>query len=99
MAIAGIVLNVVEGRLPETREALRVVAGVVDVQGVEDDGKLAVVLESPSQKLQADLEALRAMAHVLQLDVAYINYEEDLDAQGHMACPGHEPRRCKGGAS
>lgn len=103
MAIAGIVLQVTQGRLPETREALRALAGVVDVQGVEDDAKLAVVLESPSRTLQADLEALRAIAHVLQLDVAYVNYEEDLDDQGRMPCPEHAPRPCKspckGGAS
>lgn len=95
MAIAGLVLNVAEGRLPETREALRAFPGVVDVQGVEDDCKLAAVLESPSQKLQEDLEALREVAHVVGLDVAYINYEEDLDGQGHMACPPRGPRCCK----
>lgn len=98
MAIAGIVLNVVEGRLPETREALRAVPGVVDVQSVDDDGKLAVVLESASRTLQANLQALRDVAHVLQLDVAYVNYEEDLDEQGHMPCPEPAPRASKGGA-
>ena len=96
MAIAGIVLNVAEGRLLEVREALRTFPGVVDVQGVEDDCKLAVVLESPSHTLQANLAALRDVAHVLELDVAYINYEEDLDEEGHMPCPPHQPRCCKG---
>lgn len=95
MAIAGIVLSVAEGRLPQTREALRAFPGVVDVQGVEDDCKLAAVLESPSQKLQADLEALREIAYVAGLDVAYVNYEEDLDGQGHMACPARGPRCCR----
>lgn len=95
MAIAGIVLTVTEGRLREAREACKA-PGVVDIQGVEDDSKLAVVLESPSRTLQGNLEALREVAHVLQLDVAYINYEEDLDAEGHMPCPPHQPRRGKG---
>ena len=97
MAIAGIVLSVAEGRLSETREALRAFPGIVDVQELEDDSRLAAVLESPSRRLQADLESLNGLDHVRQLDVAYVNYEEDLDGQGHMACPPHcarGPRRC-----
>ncbi len=49
MAIAGIVLSVTEGRLPETREALRAFHGIVDVRALEDGCKLAAVLESPSR--------------------------------------------------
>ena len=45
MAIAGIVLSVTEGRLSETREALRAFPGIVDVQELEDDSRLAAVLE------------------------------------------------------
>ena len=26
------------------------------------------------------------------LDVAFINYEDDLDSQGHMACPPHRQK-------
>ena len=92
MAIAGIVLSVTEGRLSETREALRAFPGIVDVQELEDDSRLAAVLESPSRRLQADLESLNGLDHVRQLDVAYVNYEEDLDGQGHMACPPHRAR-------
>ena len=54
--------------------------------------RLAAVLESPSRRLQADLESLNGLDHVRQLDVAYVNYEEDLDGQGHMACPPHRAR-------
>ncbi len=99
MAIAGIVLSVTEGRLPETRETVRAFPGIVDVRELEDGRKLAAVLESPSRRLQEALEALGGLGHVLQLDVAYVNYEEDLDGQGHMACPpdcGRKPRRCGG---
>ena len=78
MAIAGIVLSVTEGRLSETREALRAFPGIVDVQELEDDSRLAAVLESPSRRLQADLESLNGLDHVRQLDVAYVNYEEDI---------------------
>ena len=71
----------------------------MDVRALEDGCKLAAVLESPSRRLQEDLEALNGLDHVLQLDVAYVNYEEDLDGRGHMDCPpdgGHRPRRCGG---
>ena len=55
-------------------------------------GKLAVVLESPSHTLQRDLEEMNGLPHVLMLDVAFINYEDDLDSQGHMACPPHRQK-------
>lgn len=93
MAIAGIVISAPRHRLTQVRELVRLVPGVLDVQFVDGQPRLAVVLESPSQTLQKDLEGLRALPDVLELDVAYANYEDDLDSDGHMACPAHQPRQ------
>lgn len=95
MAIAGIVISVAQDRLSEVREFVRDVPGVLDVQLVCEEHKLAVVLESPSRTLQKDLESLRDLPHVLEVEVAYANYEDDLDSEGHMACPPREPRSRK----
>lgn len=94
MAIAGIVLTVTLGRQREAGEALKVFPGVIEVQAVEEI-KLAAVLESPSERLQSDLEALSALPHAVQLDVVYVNYEDDMDSSGHMACPPQCGRRCR----
>lgn len=95
MAIAGIVISAAQDRLSEVRELVRDVPGVLDVQLVREEHKLAVVLERPSRTLQRDMESLRALPHVLEVDVAYANYEDDLDSEGHMACPPREPRAGK----
>ena len=92
MAIAGIVLTVGLGHQAETAEALKAFPGVVEVQAVEED-KVAVVVESPSDRLQDDLEKVNQLDHVVQLDVVYVNYEEDMDSEGHMACPENCGRR------
>jgi nitrate reductase NapD len=94
MAVAGIVLTVALGHQSEVAEALKGVSGVVEVQPVEAI-KVAAVVESPSDRLQADLEAANGLDHVVQLDVIYVNYEEDMDSEGHMPCPAHCGRRRK----
>jgi len=89
MAIAGIVLTTAPGQEGRGLAVLRRWPGVCDVQDA-GEGKLAAVLERPSQDLQQALEDLAGLDHVLQLDVAYVDYEDDLDANGHMACPPHQ---------
>ena len=92
MAIAGIVISAPQERLAGLRGSLLDLRGVLEVREVAETGKLAVVLESPSHTLQRDLEEINGLPHVLMLDVAFINYEDDLDSQGHMACPPHRQK-------
>lgn len=89
MAIAGIVVSAPQERLAELRILLLGQRGVLEVRETAGAGRLAVVLESPSHTLQRDLEHVNGLPHVLMLDVAFINYEDDLDSQGHMRCPPH----------
>lgn len=86
MAIAGIVLTLVDAGMDSSLAVLRSWPGVCEVQEA-GGGKLALVLEISSQDIQQTLEDLSSLEMVLQLDVAYVNYEDDLDSQGHMACP------------
>lgn len=92
MAIAGIVVSVLCEHLKPLCSELRATKGVLEVQEVPGTDKLAVVLESPSQSLQGYLEYVNGLPHVLALDVAFINYEDDMDNQGNMPCPPHRPR-------
>ena len=48
MAIAGIVLSVTEGRLSETREALRAFPGIVDVRSWRTIPAAAVLESRPA---------------------------------------------------
>ena len=96
MAVAGIVLTVTLGHQAEVVEAVKNHPGVAEVQAVEEI-KVAAVVESPSDRLQIDLEAVNALEHVVQLDVVYANFEEDMDSSGHMACPRDCGRRKKRG--
>ena len=92
MAIAGIVVSSLREHLLPLCSELRATRGVLEVREVPEADKLAVVLESPSRTLQGYLEYVSGLPHVLALDVAFINYEDDMDSTGHMPCPPHRPR-------
>ena len=97
MAVAGIVLTATLGHQAEVAEALKSIAAITEMQLV-DEIKIAAVVESPSDRLQEDLEAANDLEPVVQIDVVYVTYEDDMDGEGHMACPKNCGRRkCRGG--
>ena len=102
MAIAGILLSVPEAETAALETALRGREGILETRRTPDEGNvtgLAVVMEQPSGNLQAELKALRDMPGVADLHLAFADYEDDMDGQGHMACPPHESRHSGGAAS
>ena len=95
MAIAGIILSAPAGALAELETAVRNRTGIVDVQRTPADaeiGGLVLVVEQPSDAIQKELGALRQLPGVDDLHLVFANYEDDMDKQGHMVCPAHEPR-------
>jgi len=88
MAIAGILLTPDAGQESRCLEALQNRPEVVETRQV-DAGKLAAVVECSSLDIQKVLEGMAGMESVLQLDVAYINFEDDMDSDGCIACPPH----------
>ena len=96
MAIAGIILSASAGAFAGLEAALSGRTGILDVrrtpEGAETVGLVAVV-EQPSAALQAELKALRDLPGVDDLHLVFADYGDDMDSQGHMACPAHEPRR------
>lgn len=98
MAIAGIILSGSAGELAGLEAAVRGRAGIVDVQRTPADAEIAglvLVVEQPSDKIQQELGALRELPGVDELHLVFANYEDDMDKQGHMDCPAHEPRHRK----
>ena len=98
MAIAGIILSAPAEALAGLETAVRSRAGIVDVQRTPVDaeiGGLVLVVEQPSDAIQKELGALRQLPGVDDLHLVFANYEDDMDKQGHMHCPAHEPRQCK----
>jgi len=96
MAIAGIILSASAGALAGLEAVLSGRAGILDVrrtpEGAENGG-LVVVVEQPSAALQTEFKALCDLPGVDDLHLVFADYGDDMDKQGHMACPAHEPRR------
>ena len=102
MAIAGIILSAPDEALGGLETAVRSRAGIVDVQRTPADaeiGGLVLVVEQPSDAIQAELGALRQLPGVDELHLVFANYEDDMDKQGHMDCPAHESRQRKAGGN
>ena len=92
MAVVGLVLIPLPGREDALSAALDGFPGVVERRDAEA-GRLVAVLECSSREIRDRLEALASLEPVLELSVAYADYEDDLDADGHMPCPPHRKRR------
>ena len=95
MAIAGIILSAPVGALVGLEAAVRGRAGIVDVQRTPADAEIrGLVLggEQTSDTIQQELGTLRELPGVEDLHLVFANYEDDMDNQGHMDCPAHEPR-------
>lgn len=85
MAIASIVLHA-GCRPQELAVVLRATPGVMDAREIPPD-KLAAVLECPADRLPAFLRGLRKRKGVINLELAFVNYEDDLEACGQINCP------------
>lgn len=98
MAIAGIVFFTAgdEAAKGALETALNARPGILQIRRLPDcaeTGGLAVVLEQASENLQAELKALSELSGVVSVHLAFADYEDDMDGQGHMHCPPHEERR------
>ncbi len=90
MAVVGLVVIPLPGQEDAAARALASFPGVVE-QRQADGGRLVAVLECSSRDIRDRLEEAAALEPVLELAVAYADYEDDLDDEGHMPCP--PPRR------
>ena len=96
MAIAGLLIMAEAAHAAAVQERLRAEPDVVEVRATEDPARLAVVLETASDRVEAAMTALLQWEGVLAVDMAFVSYEDDLDATGGIACPPHKPRKHQG---
>ena len=86
MAIAGLVIHASPASLQGLLSALQNLAEVPDCQVVPPD-RIAASLETPSLNILRALKKIGNLPDVLNLELVYINYEDDLERDGEIACP------------
>ena len=101
MAVAGLIVHGDKGGAEAVRARLSAFPGIVETRDLGDAWRVAAVLESPAADIQKQLEAIQALPEVLHVDVAYANFEDDVDESGHIPCPlppegGHKRHRREG---
>lgn len=89
MAIAAIVIHTSPENLEAAKASLQERPEIVEAS-IVPPAKIAAALETPVQTLQSSLEAIQALSWVWNLDLAYVNYEDDLEQSGQIACPDAE---------
>lgn len=93
MAIAGITIQTSPQAYDAVRERLRGCAAVIEAQETGTPCMLAAVLESDAARIEDELGALSGWDGVLNVGLASISYEDELEAQGEISCPAHKPRK------
>lgn len=92
MAIVGLVIMGSPHCMDGIRLLLEAEPGIVDVQPTEDVARLAAVLETGAGTVEAIMTRMLQWENVLSVDLAYVNYEDDLESGG-IVCP---PRQSHG---
>lgn len=86
MAVAGIVLHASPANLQGLLKALQNEAEVMDCQ-IVPPGRIAASVETPSINILRVLKKLGNLPAALDLELVYINYEDDLERDGAIICP------------
>lgn len=86
MAIAALVIHANPDDLPGLMPALQASGLLTQFQQAAGD-RIGAILECPSDRLLRTLEELQAIPGVWNLELAYVNYEDDLNGDGQMPCP------------
>lgn len=85
MAIAAIVLHTAESP-QELEKSLRALPWIVDAKIAAPD-RLAVTLESPAQEIMEKMRLASRLPGVWNLELVYMNYEDDMESEEGIICP------------
>lgn len=86
MAIAAIVAHTFPNSLRGLDKALRARKEIVETR-ISPPDRIAATVEASSANLTKILQKIQEMDDILSLELVYVNYEDDLDADGSMPCP------------
>ncbi len=89
MAIAGLVITVAPNTSESIATQISSQASLVEVQISHAPDRLVAVLEASSDQVQDKIKKLQEIDNILAVDIAYINYEDDVQKEGGIACPVH----------
>lgn len=89
MAIASLLLNIAETERKTLEAALEARKDVIEKKETPENAVqkgLILVVESPSDMMAGTLREIAALPGVLELNLVYANYEDDLESDGTMPC-------------
>ncbi len=87
MAIAGLVIT--SNAEVNISEAMNNQESIVQVEASHDPNKIVAVLDVSADRLQKEIENIQKIEGIIAVDVAYINYEDDIEREGSIPCPVH----------
>ena len=86
MAIAAVVITHSPQDQTTLQDALGRMGPLLDIRAVDFD-KIAATMELPSEELTAFLKKIAALPEALNLELVFVNYEDDLDEDGFIPTP------------
>lgn len=86
MAIAGFVIHTTQANLQDLLKILQNSAEIPDCQVIPPN-LIAATLETPSLNILRAFKMIDKLPGVLNLEIVYINYEDDLERDGGISCP------------
>lgn len=84
MAIASFVLHTIPAGLERTLAALQARQGILAAQKATED-RIAATAELAALELPLCLQDCKNLPDVIDLELVYVNYEDDLDGEGQIA--------------
>lgn len=95
MAIVGLIVLCEEAAAEALTQRLAAHPPVTDMETVDDVCKLVAVLEVDSDKVESSMSDILKWEGVLTVDLAFVSYEDELEAGKSIKCPPHVPRHGK----
>ncbi len=89
MAITGLVITTAPNTAENIAKTITPQEFFTEVQASHDPDRLVAVLEVSADKVQDEIKKLQDMENILAVDIAYINYEDDIEKEGDIPCPVH----------
>ncbi|MBQ7609264.1 MAG: chaperone NapD [Desulfovibrionaceae bacterium] len=97
MAIASLLLNISESDRKALHTSLTARQDILEIQDTPENAAqkgLILVVECPSDALSGTLKEIADLPGVLELNLVYANYEDDLECDGTMPCSPSETAGC-----
>lgn len=95
MAVAGLVVLCEQAAVADVKERLSAHPSITEMETVADACKLVAVLEVDSDQVESSMSDILKWGGVLTVDLAFVSYEDELEAGKSIKCPPHTPRHGK----